>query len=182
MDKKYCGLCIGLAIAAVVLLRVERGYSREASTHSAGEELRFLCIGPAAVEIGSDRSRRFDHELRLVLPLRHARAACRPPDIPNLGGKPAISVTAPHRGYGVVFERHPHAPGQTLKRAGKALVRLGWRETGGSDAMRAGGRYRAVAAYQREGGWLLAAAVSDADDLGSFLLLAGEWAPAAWGR
>jgi hypothetical protein len=178
-DNRLWIIGMGLGVASVVLLRVDRSHSLEAPPESLEHELRYVCVGDVAVELGAGKARRFDHELKLELPFDNTKHRCRPPRLPKLGASP-VSVTAPARGYGAVLEKMWQPPKEALEISQKALEGLGWRETDGSKLLKKYHEGRPAAAYERDGAWLLTVALSGPNGTGSMLLLAGDFGPAGW--
>ncbi len=164
----------GLAVAAVILLRVERSYSLEVPPPADPEdELKYICVGDIAVELGADKNTRYRHDLNLELPSDTLKQRCRPP-LPRFN-ETTLSVTSPLRGYAAVVELLAAPPEASLQISKRALEAEGWRETPGSVELGGLRPDLPVMAFVRGDDWLMTAAVSAPDKKDSYLLMAGEW-------
>lgn len=181
--KRISTVLICLSIAAIGLLRVERSQSNEPASEDRvlEHELRYVCIGSLAFELGGIRKAAPLEEFKLTLSDAEARRHCLPPNLP-MRERPVVSVTAPSRGYGAVVERNPRAPTDALAFLRTEMQAVGWRETEASKQLGDIEKERKVIAYKRDNAWIFTTAVPVPNGAGSLLLTAGEWRAADWRR
>jgi hypothetical protein len=172
--KSWWYISIGMAMVALVIVRVQTSYSATIEEDSTSD-LKYVCIGEHVVKLGSTEARHSIGELRLDLPFSRAKRICQLPGVPQTS-KPIIAASAPGLGWSVNLQWTPLDTVEALDDIRFRFARGGWTETSGSRMLgkRTGQRHPA-AAFSHDGVWLLMVVVPDSGESGSYLLSAGHW-------
>ncbi|MCP4601998.1 MAG: hypothetical protein GY847_16025 [Proteobacteria bacterium] len=185
--KYWWPLTIGLALAAVAYLRVAgadseermswmRLQAREQKAAGGSSQVRYLCAGGFAFDLGEGDDRIIPGEDRIFIVDAEAKKRCLLPWMPTINhAKMLLSATAPSSGYGATLIEIDSTQIDAVEKVLGDLEKAGWRESGASRAAKEKNPSMRGTVYERNGAWLLIVGVDQPAQSRNRVFLAGRF-------
>jgi hypothetical protein len=165
-----------VAAACAALL----GRPGEARTEPDGSRVAYVCLGGLAVDLTGGAADPPADRGGLSIASERARAGCGLPRVPlPRGARALVSARTRDLSWGLVAGEVDARPQDALSGERDALEAEGWREIGGSALLARRAPGSRLAAFEREGAWLLVVAAPLEGARRSAIVAAGGESPAA---
>jgi hypothetical protein len=185
--SKWWPVSIGFSIAAVAYLRLAAAgdYARAHWTRIQSEDsrvaamdpqMRYLCVGDMAFDLGQDGEPIDLFENKIVIADAEAKKRCLPPWTETVEHDEILmSAACPGSGFGATLVEINATVVRAVEYVGKNLKRTGWRETAASIAARNRKPSIPAAMYERGHAWLLTTVAFEPKPGSSAILFAGRF-------